>query len=264
MINLKPAHTLAVHLARKSGSMLLKHLYDYKIAKKKGFNDYCTNMDLASEKMIMQGILEKYPDHNILSEEKGNLNKKSDYLWIIDPIDGTKNFMKNLPLWAVSIALQYKEEIVLGVIFNPSTHHLYSSYKGGGAFLNNSNIKVSTINKLEHAVIVVDLANIDKLSKPEVKHVLRRLDTLAEKAHRVRALGVSSLGMCYVAQGAYDAYIDLVSTTKYWDIAAGSNIIEEARGHVFDLQGQRIAKDTKHYIATNSRLKKIILNILQE
>lgn len=262
MIDLNKAKVLAMHCARESGHILLDNLRKVKITKVKDKQDFCTNVDLKIEKLIIREINRHHPDHSILSEEMGEIDKKPDYLWIIDPIDGTKHFLKNIPMFTVSIALQYKGEIILGVVFNPSTHHMYHAYKSGKAYLNNMRIEVSKTQKLDHAFVYLDISRIHHLPKKDAQKALRRLNSLVTETYRVRALGVGSLGMCYLAQGAYDVYFDLTGETKFVDIAAGSLIVQEAGGFVSDLEGKPINKHTKHFLATNGKLKKKVFGIL--
>jgi myo-inositol-1(or 4)-monophosphatase len=262
MINLKKAKMLAMHLAREAGHVLIDNVQHSKITNMKDKRDFCTNMDIKIEKMVIKGIREFYPDHSIHSEEVGDIEKKSDYLWVIDPIDGTKQFFKNIPLFAVCIALEYKGELVMGVVFNPSTHHLYHAYKGGGAYLNNKKIKVSNTNRIDHAFVYLDISRLHHLPKKETQDGLKRLNKFVTDAYRIRALGIGSLGMCYMAQGAYDVYFDLTGSTKYVDIAASTVIVQEAGGFVMDLFGKPIGRHTKHLFAVNKKLKKKIMNFI--
>jgi myo-inositol-1(or 4)-monophosphatase len=255
MINLHSAKSLAVHLARSAGKILLDNERKVSIVKKKDKRDFCTQMDLKIEKYLIREILKVYPDHNIFSEEIGDLKKKSDYVWIIDPIDGTKHFISNIPLFTVSIALQYKNEIVLGVVYNPSTHHTYHAFKGGGAYINNTLIKVSKTNNLREAIVYLDFAGSHNLPKLESKKMLDRLNKFVTGTYRIRALGVGSLGMCYLAQGAYDVYFDLTGKTKYVDIAAGAIIVQESGGHVLDFSGGHLNRQSRHFLAVNDLLK---------
>jgi myo-inositol-1(or 4)-monophosphatase len=262
MIKLREAEQLAMHLARQSGRILLENLHKIEITHMKDKGDFCTNLDIKVEKLIIDAIKGRYPGHDIISEELGELGKKSDYTWVIDPIDGTKNFVKDIPLFTISIALQYKDELVLGVVFNPSTHHMYHAYKGHGAWLNNNRIYVSKTSKLDISYIYLDITKIHNLPKKEVKEALKRLDRMITESYRVRALGVGSLGMCFLAQGAYDVYFDLTGKTKYVDIAAGSVIVKEAGGYVSDLHDKTISKKTKHLLASNALLHGRIMKLL--
>lgn len=263
MINLRGAKSLAMDLSRESGLILIDNLRRVKVTKIKDKLDFCTNIDIKVERFIIRGIHRAYPDHNILSEEAGDMKKESDYLWVIDPIDGTKHFMKNIPLFTVSIALQYKKEIVMGVIFNPSTHHMYHAYKGGGAYLNNRRIEVSKNNRIDHAFVALDISRLHHLPEIEMRNSLQRINRMLTETYRVRALGVSTLELCYLAQGAYDVYFDLTGSAKYVDVAAGLCIVKEAGGHVCDLEGKKVNRHTKHFLATNSRINKKIKDLLR-
>ena len=262
MIDLKQTNKLAVDLAKYAGKMLIDNSDKISVVEFKDRQDICTNMDLKIEKMIISKIEENFPDHNILSEEIGDLKKESDYLWILDPIDGTKHYLRGLPLYTVSIALQYRGEIILGVIYNPSTQRLYHATKGHGAFLNNKKIKVSSTNDLENSFIYLDISKILELSDKESKIALSRLQELLYKTYRIRHLGVGSLGFSYLAQGGYDGYFDLTGKTKFVDIAAGIIILKEAGGEATDLDGTPIDKNSKHFIASNGLIHKKLLKLL--
>ncbi len=139
---------------------------------------------------------------------------------------------------------------------------MYHAYKGHGAYLNNTRITVSKMNKLDHAFIYLDISRIHYLPKKKVRDALKRLNNLITESYRVRALGVGSLGMCFLAQGAYDAYFDLTGNTKYVDIAAGSVIVREAGGYVSDIHDKTITKGTKHFLASNALLHNKIMDLL--
>ncbi|NQV09139.1 inositol monophosphatase [Candidatus Woesearchaeota archaeon] len=262
MIDLKQAETLAIRLAKMSGKILLDSKDKIKITEKKDKQDFCTNIDLKIEKFLIKEIHKVYPNHNILSEEIGDLKKKSDYLWVLDPIDGTKYYMKNVPLFTVSIALQYKDELVLGVVFDPSTNRVYHAYKDGGAYLDNKQIMISETNRLDHAFIYLDMSKIHHLSKNDKENALLRLNRVITETFRVRAFGLGSLGMCYLAQGAFDGFFDLTGTTKYVDVAAGIVIVREAGGHVSDLEEEKITRGSKHFFGTNINLKEKLRDLI--
>ena len=268
MISLGQAKRLAIQLAYKAGSVILKNEKKISVVKHKALRNFCTNVDLCVERLIVKGIRKKYPEHNIIAEEETSINKKSDYTWIVDPIDGTKYFIKNVPLFTVCIALKYKDEVVMGVVYNPSTHHLYHAAKGAGAYLNNIKIEVSQIGSIKHAIAALDMQQISRLKKPEIKKALKRLCSFALNTYRIRALGSGSLGLCYLAQGAYDIYFDLTGTAKLVDIAAGTIIVKEAGGFIynFDKYKGNIHGNAhnRHLLATNSRLRKKIVRLLAE
>ncbi len=264
MINLDLAAEMATQIAKYAGKMLIDNSDKISVVEFKDRQDICTNMDLEIEKIIISKIEETFPDHNILSEEIGDLKKESDYLWILDPIDGTKHYLRGLPLYTVSIALQYKGEIILGVIYNPSTQRLYHAVKRQGAFLNNKKIKVSSTDKLEDSFIYLDISKIHELSNKDSKIALSRLHKLLNKTYRIRHLGVGSLGFSYLAQGGYDGYFDLTGKTKFIDIAAGIIILKEAGGEATDLDGTSINKNSKHFIASNGFIHTKLLKILND
>ena len=265
MIDIKKAELLAINLAEKSGKILLDNEDNIIVTKIKDRKDVCTNLDLKIEKFLITEIQKVYPTHNILSEEVGNLKKKSDYVWIIDPIDGTKYYEKGVPLFTVSIALQFKKELIVGVVYDPSTGNLYHASKGNGAYLNKKRLKVSDTDKISHVMICIDISKFYELKPGKAEAALSRLNQLVKKSFRIRSLGMGSLSMCYLAQGMFDAYFDITGNTKYVDVAAGAVIVQEAQGIVTDLNGDAIGEKSEFYLASNKllydKIRKLLLDI---
>ncbi len=244
----------AMEMAQDNGRLLIERMDQVEITEQKDVRDICTELDLWVEQNIIKKIKSAFPGHGIISEELGEIAPGSEYVWIIDPIDGTKHFAQNVPLFTISIALAFKGELTVGVVFDPSTHHLYHAHKGGGAFLNNKRISVSNTAQIDKAFIHLDTSKLKSLKKKDATQALRRLNALITNSYRIRTLGVGSLGLCYLAQGAYDAYFDLTGKTKYVDIAAGTVIVEEAGGYVRDLDGSPVSQQTSHLFASNHNL----------
>ncbi|MCK4355033.1 inositol monophosphatase [Candidatus Parcubacteria bacterium] len=269
-MNFEVAQNFAVNLAKRAGKMLLDNSEKIKIVKFKDRQDIATNLDYKIEEMIIKSIKEKFPEHNILSEEVGsiNTNKKSDYLWIIDPIDGTKHYIRKIPLFSVSIALQYKNKIVLGVVYNPVTKEMFYAHDKGGAYLNNRRIRVSKQDNLKNSFIYVELPvfnlptkEFDKFSK-----ILTKLNLLC---YRVRVFGSGSLGLCYTALGGFEAYVNLGDPTRIYDLAAGLIILEEAGGRATKLNGDSISIENEKktnllILASNKKTHSAILRLLKQ
>ena len=267
-MNLKVAQNLAINVAKQAGKILLDKLEKVEIVKFKDRQDIATNLDYEVEKIIIGAIRKKFPEHNILSEEIGNINKnkKSDYLWIIDPIDGTKYYIRGIPLFTISIALQYKNEIVFGLVYNPSTKEMFYAQKNKGAYLNDKKIRVSDKENLKDAFIYAELPNFsiphDKFNKYS-----KMLTNLNLNSYRVRAFGSGSLGLCYVSTGAFEAYVNLGSPTAIYDLAAGLVILKEAGGKITDFKNDSIKlneqKSSLLILASNGKVHNDILGLLK-
>jgi myo-inositol-1(or 4)-monophosphatase len=246
----------AISAAEEAGKIILEKMGSSKVVKLKGQADLSTDADIESENAIIAVIERDFPDHNILSEETGKKEKGSKSTWIVDPLDGTKNYFRKFPFFTVSIALARGKEIVLGVVFDPSAKRLYHAEKGRGAFLNGERITVSKTKSLDKAIVSFDYGHLEKAA-------LEHLNKMAGKVYRIRNLGNGSLGLCYFSQGGYDAYISSIGT-KIMDIAAGTLIAQEAGAEITDKKGEKVDlfKSTQ-IITSNGFLHKGLLEIFE-
>jgi fructose-1,6-bisphosphatase/inositol monophosphatase family enzyme len=248
---------VAVIAAKKAGQVLLN---DFKLLDTfipKGKYDVVTETDLKSEKIIIREIKGKFPTHSILSEESGMSDNQSDYCWIVDPIDGTSNFITGNPYFTVSIALVYKRVSIIGVVYNPVLDELYTAIKGKGAWLNNMLIKPSIQNELEKSLVAVAYAAYPKAMSEGVKFI----EKLNTSVRRVVINFAPALDLCNIARGRIDGLIDNGSTPE--DHAAGSLILEEAGGVIMnlDIQGWDVMKTgviATNPLIMNDLIKKII------
>src|SRR3989344_5987937 len=215
-----------------------------KYVKEKDNKSYFTNVDLESEKLIISAIRKNFPGHNIISEESGNLNKKSEYTWYIDPLDGTHNYINNFPLFGTSIALAHKGSVKMGAINLPYFNELYFAEKEEGAFLNGRKITVSGKKDVKKAFVVTDLA---LRYRPEEK--MRIINKLKGNVYDLRVLGCAVYDYAMVARGSADAYI--TNYTNSWDAAAGALIVEEAGGKVTDFSGRKWSADMGRFVSSN-------------
>jgi len=208
-------------------------------------NDLVTNVDKNSEKKIIKFIKEKYPSHSIIGEEGANIKNQGDYRWIIDPLDGTNNFAHGFPIFTISIALEYKDEIVLGLIYYPIQDELFYAVKDTGAFLNGNKINVSAMDRVNNALLATGFP-YDKGTDPD--NNLNYLNRLLPQIRGLRRTGSAAYDLCNVARGSIDGYWEI--KLNLWDIAAGILIVEEAGGKVL-----LISKENKYkLIAGNSKL----------
>ena len=217
-----------------------------------------TEIDTASEKLITDFIKKKFPSHNILAEESGETHNSSEYLWVIDPLDGTTNFAHGLPIFAVSIGLQKNGETIAGVVYDVMQDIVYAAEKGSGATANSVKIKVSENNNLQHSLLVTGFPyNI----KENPDKALERFTTLSKKSRGIRRLGSAAIDFCYVATGVFDGFWEV--HLNPWDICAGNLIVEEAGGIVTDFDGKPIDIFTKRILCTNRKIHQKMIEVMK-
>jgi myo-inositol-1(or 4)-monophosphatase len=247
--------------AIRSASKIILHATDRLDAihiTEKSHNDFVTDIDQQVEQEIIKIIHESYPDHAIVGEESG-VSGASDYTWIIDPIDGTTNFLHGHPHFCVAVGVKYKDRMEHGIIYDPLRQELFSATAGSGAFLNNRRIRVAQRKQLAGTLISLCLGNkIDK----DLEGYLKILASILPQAAGIRRSGSSVLDLAYVACGRIDGVCSM--SLAPWDIAAGSLIIQEAGGIVTDFSGGNNYLFTGNMVAGNQNISKIILQIVQE
>lgn len=249
---------IAINSALKAGNILVNNIG--KISKrniklKKAF-DFVTHIDKKSEEIIINTIKRKFPEHRFLSEESIHDKEISGYRWIIDPLDGTTNFIHQYMLFSISIALQKDGEIVLGVIYDPVKKELFTAQKGRGAFLNNKPIHVSKTSKLKDSLIITGFPFRNKSVIDKYIAIFKKLFL---KVSDIRRDGSAALDLAFVACGRCDGFFEIGLSP--WDIAAGSIIIKEAGGIITDFTGNDSFLKTGNIVAGN---KKIHNGILKE
>ncbi len=245
---------VAVIAAKQAGRMLSKRFGRIKRIKAKGDRDLVTDIDLAAEGIIKHQILKNFPQDSILSEENSH-EQESDLKWIIDPLDGTHNYIHNINIFGTSIALAYKDEIVIGVIYMPQDDELYVAERGGGAYLNRRRIFVSQ-RKMKQATLIFDSS-----IRYQKSIMLDDLGELIDRVFNVRMFGSTVRGLTYVAQGKAEAEVEY--NDKLWDFAAGLLLVEEAGGKVTDLSGRRWSIKTRGYIASNGKIHNQLLKLVR-
>lgn len=230
MINLADAAVLAKEWALNVGKMQKEKLKNesFKVNTKSTLTDLVTEIDLLSEDMIKAKIEKNYPDHSILGEESGSNDKKSNYTWVIDPLDGTNNYASGYPIYCVSIALKYKNEVVMGVIYIPELDEIYSAIKGKGAYKSGEAVKISNKKSLHLSIISTGFP-YDK--KDSELNNLAPFNKILKQSRGIRRSGSAAFDLVSVASGRNDAFWEL--KLKEWDYAAGEILIKEAGGEVF-------------------------------
>ncbi len=250
---------VAINAAKEAGDFLLKNFGKVSEITKKGDRNFATNLDKEAEEMILDKIRTKFPNHGIIAEEGGSSASDREYLWIIDPLDGTHNFMRNIDIFGVSIGLVHKKKFVGGVIYMPKENELYVGEKGGGAYKNNKKIKVSSNDNLKDCSIAFDSSI---RYSPEV--MLKVLGDLANEVFNVRMFGSSARHLSYLAEGVLDFVVEFHD--RPWDFAGGVCIIEEAGGKLSNLKGGPLFYKDIGYIASNTfvydKVRRIVLSHL--
>ncbi|MCF1426895.1 MAG: inositol-1-monophosphatase [Shewanella sp.] len=230
-----PMLTIAVRAARAAGQTIMRAYTDFDRVEvtTKGINDYVTSVDKEAEAAIVYQIRKSYPDHTIVAEESGeNPGTNKDHIWIVDPLDGTTNFVKGIPHFAVSIALQHKGKTEVAVVFDPVRNELFSAVRGRGAKMNDFRLRVSNSTDMNTSVIATGFPFKAR------QHTETYMNILAEvfgQCGDLRRAGSAALDLAYVAAGRLEGYFEI--GLKPWDIAAGDLICREAGGTVTDFTG---------------------------
>lgn len=244
----------AVRAAKLSGEFILNNLG--KVSKSginlKQASDFVTYVDKESEQIIIKTIKERFPEHTFLAEE--SLKEDGNYLWIIDPLDGTTNYIHGYPMFSVSIALRHENEIETGVILDPLRNELYTAIKGRGAYLNDRPIRVSEVKELRNGLITT---GFPFRQKEKIDLYLKLFKNLLRRVSDIRRAGSAALDLAHLACGRCDGFFELGLSP--WDVAAGSLLIKEAGGVVTDFGGTEEYIKTGNIVAGTPALHKEIL-----
>ena len=225
----------------------------------KGPGDFVTNCDKKVEKILIDELLKARPSYSILSEEIGEINNDDSFKWIIDPIDGTSNFLHGVPHFAISVGLEHNKEIICGIIYDPIKDEMFTAEKGNGSYMNNQRMRVSSRSKLEDCMIFTggpkrDAKNRELALKEYYKFSIKVLTP-------IRKLGSASLDMAYVAAGRCDGFLQ--RNLNYWDVAAGIILVKEAGGFVTDFNGKNEYIQNKTILATNAKINEEMIEVLK-
>lgn len=249
---IKPALTVAVKAARAAGNILLRkmsRLEAIPVTEKDRF-DFASDVDRLAEAEIIKELKRAYPRHAILAEESG-AQGKGDTVWVIDPLDGTHNYLRGIPHFCVSIAQMERGQPVIGVIFDPLRNELFTTSQGGGAFLNDRRLRVADRKTLEGAMLCTGLPFRQRRHLDPQLAMLREMLTTAQ-AEDVRRTGSAALDLAWVAAGRFDAFFEI--GLKPWDMAAGRLMVREAGGHCADFAGKDRFAETGNIVAGNLKV----------
>ena len=251
--NLHPMINVAIKAARAAGSIINRAALDVESVRisQKQVNDFVTEVDQAAEQIIIETLLTAYPGHGILAEESGNAHgaKDSDYVWIIDPLDGTTNFIHGFPVYCVSIALAVNGKVEQAVVYDPTRNDLFTATKGRGAFMNDRRIRVSKRTRLQECLISTGFP-----FRPgdNFKNYLNMMADVMQRTAGLRRPGAAALDLAYVAAGFTDGFFE--TGLKPWDAAAGSLLVTEAGGLIGNFTGESDFLDQQECMAGNPRI----------
>ena len=259
--NLHPMLNVAIKAARAAGAIINRAALDVESVRisQKQINDFVTEVDHASEKVIIETLLTAYPGHGILAEESGSQHgaKDSEFVWIIDPLDGTTNFIHGFPVYCVSIALAVRGKIEQAVIYDPSRNDLFTSTKGRGAYLNERRIRVSKRTQLKECLVSTGFP-----FRPgdNFKNYLAMMGDVMQRTAGLRRPGAAALDLAYVAAGYTDGFFE--TGLSIWDVAAGSLLITEAGGLIGNFTGESDFLEQKECLAGSPRIYGQLVQIL--
>lgn len=256
-----PMLNIAVRAARNAGQVIVKGFAnpDNLETRQKGQNDFVTNVDLDAESAVINTIRKSYPEHTIIGEECGELTGSNpDYQWIIDPLDGTTNFMKGIPHFAVSIALRVKGRTEQAVVYDPIRDELFTASRGSGAQLNGYRIRTGKAKDLTNTVLAT---GFPFKQKHQTDAYLAMFKGMFLQCADIRRAGAASLDLAYVAAGRYDAFWEF--GLAEWDMAAGGLLIQEAGGLISDFTGGHQFLEKGHVVAGNPKCFKAVLTAIQ-
>lgn len=254
-MNLSKEKKVMIKASKQAGKILLRHFGKKNNAKLKLNKTLVSKADLEANNAIIKIIKKNFPEHDILSEEMPYKKKKSDYKWVIDPLDGTHNFLHGIPVFGTSIALEYKNEAVLGVLYFPVQKITAIAEKGKGAYLNGRPIRVSEKKEMSHSLIIFEYAYTNRKSK---------VDFIGKFVHEIidlRNFGSAIYDLLLVACGKAEGFVIL--STHEWDIAAGFLLVEEAGGEITDLKGKKWNPSRDRFVVSNGKIHKMLLRFVK-
>lgn len=224
----------------------------------KGSFDTVTAADRASERRVVERIRSRFPTHSIIAEEGGNFDGAGEFIWYVDPLDGTTNFAHGLPRFCVSIGLWSRREGLAGVIFDPVRNDLYAAERGSGAYLNSRRIQVSDQSDLKRGLFATGFPSAIRTTNPNMHY----FHQLAMATHGVRRTGSAALDLCSVAQGHFEGFWEI--GLKPWDVAAGLVVLSEAGGEYCNFERKRYSPGDERMVATNGKVTAALVELLAE
>jgi myo-inositol-1(or 4)-monophosphatase len=246
----------AIEIAREAGAILMSHRgARFEL---KGEYDLVTAADRASERLVVERLHMRFPQHGIVAEEGGGAEMKSEYRWFVDPLDGTTNFAHGFPMWNVTLALAHRDQVIAGVVFDPVRDEMFTSERGSGAYLNAARIHVAPAAILEDALVATGFPSRRRHQNVNVHFYYQ----LAMITHGVRRAGSAALDLAYTACGRLDGFWEF--GLNPWDMAAGTLLVEEAGGRVSGMRGEKLDLFGPHVFASNGFIHDETLTLFGE
>lgn len=260
-MNLEAITKQAIEVTKQAGAFIRneRKTFDYTKVEYKGFNDLVSFVDKTSEKILVEGLRKIIPPSGFITEEKTTEQNYAEYRWIIDPLDGTTNFVHGVPCFCVSVALLQNDELVIGIIYEVNLDECFYGWKKGGAFLNGNKISVSKIDSLKKSLLATGFPYSDYSRMQEYMKVF---DVCMHQTHGLRRLGSAAADLAYVACGRFAGFYEY--GLKAWDVAAGALLVKEAGGKVSDFNGGTNYLFGEEIITTNSLIFEEFLNIVKK
>ncbi|MHB8841646.1 MAG: inositol monophosphatase family protein [Candidatus Aquicultor sp.] len=249
----------AVELALHAGHLIKRLAKQPHTITYKGAIDLVTEADVQSEALVIAGIKERFPDHGILAEEKGSEQGESEFLWIIDPVDGTTNYAHGFPVYGVSIALEYRGEVIVGVVYEPNLDELFTAEKGKGAFLNGAPIRVSETRDLDKSLLAT---GFPYNFRTDPDRIIKLFTAFSLKAQGIRRAGAATIDLVSLACGRFDGFWEF--GLKPWDMAAGGLIAIEAGARITGMEGQSYDIRVPEIVASNGFIHDQMLAVINE
>lgn len=241
-----------------AGKILMESYHNIQRIERKKNAGFVTEADIKSEEFIIKAISREYPDHSILAEESGNHGSDCPYKWIIDPLDGTTNFVYGLPWFCISIACEFQGDIIIGAVYNPVMNELFFAELNKGAYLNGKNIRISNMSKLSNSLIATGFY----YSKgKKLEDAISKFSVMKQNVLSIRRMGSAAIDLAYTAAGRFDGYWE--RDLSPWDVAAGVLIVKEAGGSISKFNGKNCTVYDREIIASNGLIHKYMTDILQ-
>jgi myo-inositol-1(or 4)-monophosphatase len=245
-------------IAREAGALLIPYFEQRIKFEYKGDVDLVTEADRKSEKLILERIQTRWPDHDVIGEEGTRIEAGGEYKWYVDPLDGTTNFAHGFPVFCVSLAIQRKGELVAAVVYDPTRDELFAAERGRGAYLNGEKIHVSSVKNLAESLVATGFPSHKRHKNPNIYFYHQ----ITLRTHGVRRAGSAALDLCCVAAGRFDGFWEF--NLNPWDTAAGVLLVEEAGGRVTRFDGSEFELNSKETLASNGILHQQLLSEFQE
>jgi myo-inositol-1(or 4)-monophosphatase len=248
----------AVEIAGEAGALVAELFTQPLEISYKRRSDLVTQADRRSEALIVERLRGRFPDHAIVAEEGGNHRTSSDYCWYVDPLDGTTNYAHGFPVYCVTLGLAYRDEVIAGVVFDPTHNDVYSAERGAGAFLNGRRLKVSRTEKLSESLVATGFPPFATNHDLNLQFYFR----FTELSHGIRRAGSAALDLCCVAAGRFEGFWEL--KLNPWDKAAGTLIVTEAGGRVSSVRGGSFKLLGDDVFASNGLVHEEMLKVFAE